>query len=280
MLRLDDRAPPCGATPSRADGNCRSLLATVYHSFAPLTSDPQRVQRLAAHSTRKCGPPHERHWPRTARTHGPEPGRRIGPMELIRLITDAGSFVRWDRAVDLDASAGRLSRRAPARRPEIGRRRGDHDRRGILGGRPIALVVSRVAVPRRLHRAVRGSPHRHGYSQGNPTRPSDHRCSSVRGNPGAGGYGRVPHMVDVTKAVMAHRSASLPFLVYLRHPRSPAALWRPGVRSATRPSPSRTRPSASSAPRSTRHSNVALFDRRPDVGTPCAQRDHRRRRGS
>lgn len=145
--------------------------------------------------------------------------RRPGARELVDAVLDPGSYASWDEPVRQPAHA------TPQYRAELARAReasGEDEAvitgSGTLAGRRVAVVVSEfrflagsvgVACADRIEAAVRRAT-----AEGLP----------LLAAPASGGTrmqeGTVAfvQMVRITAAIMAHRAAGLPYLVYLRHP--------------------------------------------------------------
>ena len=140
--------------------------------------------------------------------------------ELLDLVLDDGSFESWDEPIDISGQLRGLPRRAASAAAE---RAGTDESvltgRGLVRGRPVAVVVNEFALPRRLDRpgrrrriiAARAPRDRRGAA---PAR--DHR---LRRHPDAGGDAGLRRDGRRSRGrVMAHRAAGLPYLVHLRHP--------------------------------------------------------------
>lgn len=145
----------------------------------------------------------------------PSPGAR----ELIDIVLDPGTFASWDRPVADPAYASPAYRVGLARaRETAGTDEAVLTGRGEIGGRPVAVVVSEfgflggtvgVACADRIEAAVR--------------RATDESLPLLAA-PASGGTrmqeGTLAfvQMIRITGAIMAHRRAGLPYIVYLRHP--------------------------------------------------------------
>lgn len=144
---------------------------------------------------------------------------RPGAREFIDFVLDPGTFASWDLPVAEPADASLAYRAGLARaRQTAGTDEAVLTGRGELGGRPVAVVVSEfrflggtvgVACAERIEAAVR--------------RATAERLPLLAA-PASGGTrmqeGTVAfvQMIAITGAVMAHRQAGLPYIVYLRHP--------------------------------------------------------------
>jgi acetyl-CoA carboxylase beta subunit/acetyl-CoA carboxylase alpha subunit len=151
----------------------------------------------------------------------PSPVRppRLGATELIDAVVDAGSFLSWDSPVirpdDLDASYA--EELAEARR-KSGTDESVLTGAGTIAGRPVALLVNEfrflggsigVAASDRLDAAIR--------------RATRERLPLLAATASGGtrmqeGTRAFVQMVRITQAIVTHKAAGLPYLVYLRHP--------------------------------------------------------------
>ena len=138
--------------------------------------------------------------------------------QLLAALLDAGSYRSWDGApADVRPDPGYAADLARAR-AATGRDESVCTGEGLLGGRRVAVAVSEfgflggsigVAAAQRLTLAVE--------------RATDERLPLIAA-PASGGTrmqeGTVAflQMATITAAIAAHQAASLPYLVYLRHP--------------------------------------------------------------
>lgn len=143
---------------------------------------------------------------------------RIGAHALIEATVDAGSWESWDTAPeygDLDKSYAEDLDRA---RTKAGTDEAIVTGRATMQGQDVALVVSEfaflggsigAATSRRIVAAVRRAT-----DLGLPliAAPSSGGTRMQEGTPA------FVTMVDITRAVVDHKAAGLPYLVYLRHP--------------------------------------------------------------
>ncbi len=144
---------------------------------------------------------------------------RLGASELIEVVVDAGSFVSWDSPVirpdDLDGSYAREL-------AEAERRAGTDESvltgAGTIAGRQVALLVNEfrflggsigIAATDRLDAAIRRATRERlpllAATASGGTRMQEGTFAFVQ-------------MVRITEAIVAHKAAGLPYLVYLRHP--------------------------------------------------------------
>ena len=145
--------------------------------------------------------------------------RRWTATELLDLVLDAGSFESWDEPVDISGHPERYRRELEAAADEGGHRRvGPH--RARPGPRPAGRRRGqRVPLPRRVDRQWRrpaGSPRavRRATAEGLPVLAAT-ASGGTRMQEGTPAF---VEMVEISRALMAHRAAGLPYLVYLRHP--------------------------------------------------------------
>ncbi|MEW9552229.1 carboxyl transferase domain-containing protein [Nonomuraea sp. NPDC050783] len=143
---------------------------------------------------------------------------RPGARALIEATVDPGSFHSWDEPIDrtgLDADYRAALERAQAR---TGADEAVLTGRALIQGHPAALVVSEfgflggsigVATAARVVAAVR--------------RATRERLPLIAAPASGGtrmqeGTPAFVQMVEISRAVVAHKAAGLPYLVYLRHP--------------------------------------------------------------
>ncbi|WBQ03673.1 carboxyl transferase domain-containing protein [Kribbella sp. CA-293567] len=153
----------------------------------------------------------------------------MSARELIEVVLDAGSFESWDQPIQLDpatgkpwdgSTAGGASYRAQLEAAE--RRAGTDEAvvtgRGLMRGRPVAVVVSefaflggsigRAAATRITDAVLRAT------AEQLPILAST-ASGGTRMQEGAPAF---VEMVRISRALMAHKAAGLPYLVHLRHP--------------------------------------------------------------
>ena len=144
--------------------------------------------------------------------------RRWSAPELLDLVLDPGSFESWDEPIDL-AGLDEDYRAALERAAE---RAGTDESvltgRGTVRGRPVAVVVNEFAfLAGSIGRAAAGrivsAVHR-ATAEGLPVLAST-ASGGTRMQEGTPAFVR---MVEISRALMAHRAAGLPYLVHLRHP--------------------------------------------------------------
>jgi acyl-CoA carboxylase subunit beta len=145
--------------------------------------------------------------------------QRLGARELIERTLDPGSWVSWDQpALDPAPISESYAADLATARERTGLDESVITGEGLLGGRPVALVVGDfgflagsigVAAAERFVLAAE--------------RALERRLPLIA-SPASGGTrmqeGTLAflQMVKIAAAVAAHRAAGLPYLVYLRHP--------------------------------------------------------------
>ncbi len=144
--------------------------------------------------------------------------RRPGARELIGLVLDEGTFVSWDEAIDhgdLDPGYAAELRTAAER---AGVDEAVVTGRGAIRGHAVAVIVGefrflggsigRAAAERVVAAVERATRERLPLIAA----PSSGGTRMQEGTPA------FVEMVTISRAVARHRSAGLPYLVYLRHP--------------------------------------------------------------
>ncbi|GAA2074158.1 carboxyl transferase domain-containing protein [Aeromicrobium halocynthiae] len=143
---------------------------------------------------------------------------RLTAHALIDLVLDADSYVSWDEPIDVSthpedyrAALAKAAERAGTDESVI-------TGRGTVKGRPVAFVLGEfgflagsigAAAAQRIVAAVR--------------RATAERLPILASTASGGtrmqeGTPAFVHMVDISRALMDHREAALPYLVHLRHP--------------------------------------------------------------
>ena len=143
---------------------------------------------------------------------------RPGAQQLIASVVDAGSFVSWDEPIDVSG----LSPDYRAAVDKAAERAGTDESvltgRASIRGHEVALIVGEFrflggsigrAAAARIVAAIR--------------RATSERLPLVAATASGGtrmqeGTPAFVTMVDISAAVVAHKAAGLPYLVYLRHP--------------------------------------------------------------
>lgn len=137
---------------------------------------------------------------------------------LLDLVLDTGSFASWDEPVDCSGLDPSYQRELTAAAERSGTDESVLTGRGLMRGRPVAVVVNEFrflagsigrASALRIVSAVRRAT-----AEGIPVLATT-ASGGTRMQEGTPAF---VHMVDITRAIMDHRAAGLPYLIYLRHP--------------------------------------------------------------
>ncbi len=144
--------------------------------------------------------------------------RRWHALELLDLVLDAGSFVSWDSPVD----QGEVSAAYAAQLERAQERSGVDESvvtgRGRVRGRDVAVVVNEFGfLAGSIGQAAAGrivSAVRRATAEGLPLLAST-ASGGTRMQEGTPAFVR---MIEISRALMAHRAARLPYLAHLRHP--------------------------------------------------------------
>lgn len=144
---------------------------------------------------------------------------RPGALQLIDVVLDASSWSCWDTEPDQVANPGSdYAAELEAAREKSGADESVVTGQGTISGRPVAVIVGEFrflagsvghAASKRIVEAVRRAT-----SEGLPlfASPASGGTRMQEGTPAFVG------MVKVAAAVTEHKSAGLPYIVYLRHP--------------------------------------------------------------
>jgi acetyl-CoA carboxylase beta subunit/acetyl-CoA carboxylase alpha subunit len=146
---------------------------------------------------------------------------RPGARELIEVFLDAGSFESWDQPVDYQSAArpdSAYREQLSAAKIRSGTDESVLTGRGLMHGRPVAVLVSefgflagsigRTAAGRITDAVLRATAERLPILASTAS-------GGTRMQEGAPAF---VEMVRISKALMAHKAAGLPYLVHLRHP--------------------------------------------------------------
>ena len=139
-------------------------------------------------------------------------------QELLDLVLDPGSFESWDEPIDISDAPPDYRAALEAARERAGTDESVLTGRGLVRGRPVAVVVNEfrflagsigLAAARRITTAVR--------------RATAERLPVLATTASGGtrmqeGTPAFVQMVEISRALMEHRAAGLPYLAYLRHP--------------------------------------------------------------
>ncbi|TNM48180.1 acetyl-CoA carboxyl transferase [Nocardioides albidus] len=144
--------------------------------------------------------------------------RRWTAREMIDLVLDDGSYESWDTPVDISGHSEDYQAELRAATERAGTDESVLTGRGTVRGRPVAFVVNEfrflagsigVAAATRIAAAVRRAT-----AEGLPVLAS----TSSGGTRMQEGTRAFVQMVEISRALMEHRAAGLPYLVHLRHP--------------------------------------------------------------
>lgn len=137
---------------------------------------------------------------------------------LLDLVLDEGSFESWDEAVDHSGLDPAYRQELTAAAERSGTDESILTGRGMMRGRPVAVVVNEFrflagsigrAAAIRIVSAVRRAT-----AEGIPVLATT-ASGGTRMQEGTSAF---VHMIDISRAIMDHRAAGLPYLIYLRHP--------------------------------------------------------------
>ncbi|GAA3827333.1 carboxyl transferase domain-containing protein [Nocardioides panacisoli] len=148
----------------------------------------------------------------------PSHARRWTARELVELVLDAGSYESWDEPVDISGHSEAYQAELRSAAEKAGTDESVLTGRGTVRGRPVAFVVNEfrflagsigIAAAQRIAHAVRRATR-----EGLPVLAST-ASGGTRMQEGTRAF---VQMVEISRALMEHRAAGLPYLVHLRHP--------------------------------------------------------------
>jgi len=143
---------------------------------------------------------------------------RLNASELIDLVLDPGTWESWDEPVDYSVQSEPYRTELVAAAARAGTDESIITGRALVRGRPVAVVVNEFGFlagsigkvsAERIVAAVRRAT-----SEGIPILATT-ASGGTRMQEGTAAFVR---MIDISRALMDHRKAGLPYLVYLRHP--------------------------------------------------------------
>jgi acyl-CoA carboxylase subunit beta len=138
--------------------------------------------------------------------------------ELLDLVLDSGSFESWDEPIDISGQPEDYRRQLEAAAEKAGTDESVLTGRGLVRGRPVAVVVNEFRfLAGSIGRAAAGritAAVRRATAEGLPVLAST-ASGGTRMQEGTPAF---VEMVEISRALMAHRAARLPYLVHLRHP--------------------------------------------------------------
>ena len=138
--------------------------------------------------------------------------------ELLDAVLDPGSFTSWDEPIDISAHADEYQASLRAAAERAGTDESILTGRGTVRGRPVAVIANEFrflagsiggAAARRIVSAVRRAT-----SEGIPVLAST-ASGGTRMQEGTASF---VQMIEISRAIMDHKKAGLPYLVHLRHP--------------------------------------------------------------
>jgi acetyl-CoA carboxylase carboxyl transferase subunit beta len=144
--------------------------------------------------------------------------RRWTARELIDLVLDDGSYESWDEPVDTSGHDAGYRETLRAAAESAGTDESVLTGSGRVNGRPVAFIVNEfrflagsigVAAAERIAAAVRRAT-----AAGIPVVAS----AASGGTRMQEGTRAFVHMIEISRALMEHRAAGLPYIVHLRHP--------------------------------------------------------------
>lgn len=144
--------------------------------------------------------------------------RRWTASELLELVLDPGSFESWDQPVDTSGHPAKYRAVLASAAEKAGTDESVLTGHGRVRGRPVVVVVNEFrflggsigqAAAQRITAAVRRAT-----AERLPILATT-ASGGTRMQEGTPAFLR---MVEISRAVMDHRDAGLPYLVYLRHP--------------------------------------------------------------
>ncbi len=144
--------------------------------------------------------------------------KRWSARELIDLVLDDGSYESWDEPVDISGHSADYQAELRTAAEQAGTDESVLTGRGTVNGRPVAFIVNEfaflagsigVAAAERIASAVRRAA-----AAGIPVVAST-ASGGTRMQEGTRAF---VHMIEISRALMEHRGAGLPYLVHLRHP--------------------------------------------------------------
>lgn len=143
---------------------------------------------------------------------------RLGARDLLDLVLDPGTFTSWDEPVDISGHPESYQAELRAAAEKAGTDESVLTGRGLVHGRPVAVVVNEFrflagsigrAAAERIVAAVRRAT-----AEGVPLLAAT-ASGGTRMQEGTPAF---LQMVEISRALMDHRAAGLPYLAYLRHP--------------------------------------------------------------
>ncbi len=137
---------------------------------------------------------------------------------LLELVLDEGSFESWDSPVDHTGLDPQYRQELVAAAERAGTDESVLTGRGLMRGRPVAVLVNEFrflagSIGREAAQRI-VSAVRRATAEGIPVLATT-ASGGTRMQEGTPAF---VHMIDISRAIMDHRAAGLPYLIYLRHP--------------------------------------------------------------
>lgn len=143
---------------------------------------------------------------------------RLGALELIDLVLDEGSFESWDEPVELGSFDEQYRAELAAAARKAGTDESVLTGRGRVRGRPVCVLANEFrflagSIGREAAQRITSAVRR-ATAEGLPVLATT-ASGGTRMQEGTPAF---VQMVEISRALMAHRLAGLPYLVHLRHP--------------------------------------------------------------
>ncbi|MDR7085917.1 acetyl-CoA carboxylase carboxyl transferase subunit beta [Aeromicrobium panaciterrae] len=137
---------------------------------------------------------------------------------LLELVLDEGSFESWDSPIDHSGLDPQYRQELVAAAERSGTDESVLTGRGLMRGRPVAVLVNEFrflagSIGREAAQRI-VSAVRRATAEGIPVLATT-ASGGTRMQEGTPAF---VHMIDISRAIMDHRAAGLPYLIYLRHP--------------------------------------------------------------
>ena len=145
--------------------------------------------------------------------------KRLSADELIKMVLDRGSFISWDHNIDdpVDASTEYLEELSQAR-AKSGTGEAILTGEGFIKGRKVAIVIGEFAFLAGSIGVAAATRIIEAFERATRERLPLLAAPVSGGTRMQEGTLAFMQMVGITGAVVAHKAAGLPYLVYLRHP--------------------------------------------------------------
>ncbi|PUA81226.1 carboxyl transferase domain-containing protein [Nocardioides currus] len=144
--------------------------------------------------------------------------RRWGAEELLDLVLDEGTWQSWDRPIDISGHDPAYQRELVAARERAGTDESVITGRGLVRGRPVAVIANEFRfLAGSIGRDAAGritAAVRRATAEGLPLLATT-ASGGTRMQEGTPAF---VEMVEITRAIGAHRAAGLAYLVHLRNP--------------------------------------------------------------